>query len=116
MEKTNINLRNLIGELKKVSSEQDVKIWKRLALDLEKSTRSKRIVNLSRLDRFTSDNEVIVVPGKVLGTGDLNHKLTVAAFSFSESAKEKINTKGKTMSLSELLQSNPKGNKIRIIG
>ena len=116
MKKTNNNLRTLIEELKKASSEQNAKIWKRIALDLEKSTRAKRIVNLSRLDRYTAENEIVVVPGKVLGTGDLNHKLTVAAFSFSESAKEKINSNGKTLSLSELLQSNPKGNKIKIIG
>ena len=116
MRKTNSNLRALIDELKKVSSEQDAKIWKRVALDLEKSTRAKRIVNISRLNRFTAKDEVIVVPGKVLGTGDLDHKITVAAFSFSDSAREKINSNGKAMTLSELLQSHPKGNKIKIIG
>ena len=116
MKKTNYNLKSLIEEMKKVSSEQNVKIWKRIAVDLEKSTRAKRIVNISRLNRYTGENEVVVVPGKVLGTGDLNHKLTVAAFSFSDSAKEKINSNGKAITLSELLQSNPKGNKIKIIG
>lgn len=114
--KTNYHLRTLIEELKKTSSEQNVKIWKRIASDLEKSTRAKRIVNLSRLSRYTKENEVIVVPGKVLGTGDLDHKLTVAAFSFSDSAREKINSNGKALTLQELLQKNPKGSKVKIIG
>ncbi len=117
MRKTNYHLRGLIEELKKTSAEQNVKIWKRVAQDLEKTDQSKRIVNLSRLDRFTGDNEVVVVPGKVLGTGELGHKVTVAAFSFSESAKTKITqNKGKAMTLKELISSNPKGQKVRIIG
>ncbi len=106
----------IIEEMKKTSSEEQANLWRRVAGDLEKPTRGKRVVNLSRLNRFTKENEVVVVPGKVLGTGDLAHKLTVAAYSFSESAKEKINSNGKAITLKELLQSNPKGKKVRIIG
>ncbi|MFW6230536.1 MAG: 50S ribosomal protein L18e [Nanoarchaeota archaeon] len=116
MKKTNIQLQSLIEEMKKTSSEEQANLWRRVAGDLEKPTRGKRVVNLSRLNRFTKENEVVVVPGKVLGTGDLAHKLTVAAYSFSESAKEKINSNGKAITLKELLQSNPKGKKVRIIG
>ncbi|MFP4117514.1 MAG: 50S ribosomal protein L18e [Candidatus Woesearchaeota archaeon] len=114
--KTNYHLIGLVEELKKVSAENGVSIWKRIALDLEKPTRSSRIVNLSRLNKYTKDKDVVVVPGKVLGTGELEHNITVAAFSFSGSAKEKINSNGKTMTLRELLSSNPKGQKIKIIG
>lgn len=114
--KTNYQLRGLIEELKKASAENGVHIWKRVAVDLEKPTRSSRIVNLSRLNRFTKDKDVVVVPGKVLGTGEIEHNVTVAAFSFSESAKVKINNNGKAMTLKELLASNPKGQKVKIIG
>lgn len=114
--KTNQNLISLIADLRKASSVNDVKIWKRIASDLEKPVRTSRIVNLSRLDQNTKDNDVVVVPGKVLGTGDLTHKITVAAFAFSESAKEKINSNGKTLTLAELIKENPKGSKVRIIG
>jgi large subunit ribosomal protein L18e len=113
---TNINLRKLIDELKQKAKEENVKVWKRIALDLERPTRIRRIVNISKLDRYTSENDVVVVPGKVLGSGDLNHSLTVAAFTFSEQAKEKINKSGKALSLPELLKSNPKGKDIKIMG
>ncbi len=116
MKKTNQHLVNLIQEMKKVSNEQNVNIWRRVASDLEKATRRTRVVNLSRLDKYTKSDEVIVVPGKVLGTGELTHKLTVAAFSFSDSAREKITGKGQVMTLAELLKKNPKGSKIKIIG
>lgn len=114
---TNPILKKLIQELKKASIEQDVAIWKRLATDLEKSTRTRRIVNLSKINRYTKENETIVVPGKVLGSGELNHKLNVSAYKFSESALEKLQKIGaKTIPLSDLIKENPKGKKIRIIG
>lgn len=114
---TNPILKNLISDLKKRSLEQEVNIWKRVALDLEKPTRKKRIVNLSRINRYTKENEIIVVPGKVLGSGSLNHKLVISAFQFSESAKNKImKTGSKIIPLQELSNENPKGKKIRVIG
>ncbi len=114
---TNPVLKELVHELKKVSSTEKSKIWKRIATDLEKSTRNRRAVNISRINRFTQANEVIIVPGKVLGSGTLNHGLTVAAFSFSEGAKKIITeAKGKAITISELLKQKPKTKDIKIIG
>jgi len=110
-------LGDLIQELKKRSSEQNVNIWKRVALDLEKPSRQRRVVNLSRINLYTKENELIVVPGKVLGAGSLNHKLTIAAYQFSDSAKEKI-TKigGNIVPLLELSKEKPDGKRIKILG
>jgi len=114
---TNLLLRNLISELKKASIEQKVAIWKAIALELEKPTRRRRIVNLSKISQHTKENETIVVPGKVLGSGDLDHTLIISAYKFSDSALEKINKAGaKTISISDLIKESPKGKKIRIIG
>jgi len=114
---TNPLLRDLIGELKKRSNEQDANLWKRIALDLEKPTRQRRAVNLSRINRHTKENEVVVVPGKVLGSGDLNHKLTISAYQFSEQAKDKLEKSGaQIVSLLELSKEKPDGKNIRIIG
>jgi large subunit ribosomal protein L18e len=114
---TNPLLKDLIGELKKRSNEQSVNLWKRVALDLEKSTRQRRIVNLSKINMHTKENDVIVVPGKVLGSGALNHKLTISAYQFSEQAKDKIEKAGaKIVTLLELSKEKPDGKKLRIIG
>ncbi|MBW2975877.1 50S ribosomal protein L18e [Candidatus Woesearchaeota archaeon] len=114
---TNPLLRDLVAELKKRSNEQSVNLWKRIALDLEKPTRQRRIVNLSKINRYAKENEVIVVPGKVLGSGILEHKLTIAAYQFSEQAKNKIEQSGaKIVPLSELIKEKPDGKKLRIIG
>jgi len=114
---TNPLLKDLIGELKKRSNEQSVKLWKRIALELEKPTRQRRVVNLSRINRYTKENEVVIVPGKVLGSGMLNHKLTISAYQFSEQAKDKIEKSGaEIVSLLELSKEKPNGKKLRIIG
>ena len=114
---TNQILQNLIQELKKKSREQSVNLWKRVASDLEKPTLQRRVVNLSSISRYTKENEIIVVPGKVLGAGNLEHKLTISAFQFSNGAKEKIEKVGaKIIPLLELSRENPTGKRIKIIG
>jgi len=39
---------------------------------------------------YRKEGETVVVPGKVLNVGELTKKVEVAAFSFSQSAEEKI--------------------------
>lgn len=114
---TNPILQRLIMELKKRSREQAANIWERVADDLEKPTRQRRVVNLSSLSRHTEENEIVVVPGKVLGAGNLEHKITISAFQFSDGAKEKLEKVGaKIVPLLDLSKENPSGKGIRIIG
>jgi large subunit ribosomal protein L18e len=107
--KTDIQKRKLIGDLKKTK----VAIWKRIASELEKSTRRMPSVNLYKINKYVREGETAVVPGKVLATGNLNKKLTIAAFQFSDAALEKINKTGKAILLDEALKQNIK--KPRII-
>lgn len=114
---TNPQLKKLIAELKDLASKENVKLWARIAKDLEKPARQRREANLSKIDKYTRVGEVALVPGKVLSMGQLSKKLTVAGFKFSGEAKEKINKAGgKAIMVSELMKENPKGKKVRIIG
>jgi large subunit ribosomal protein L18e len=113
---TNPLLKGLIQELRKKASEHKAEIWKRIAEDLEKPTRQRRIINLYKINKYTKENETIVVPGKVLAGGDLDHNVTVAAFTFSGAAADKINKVGKAIPLNELIKEDPKGKRIRIMG
>ena len=113
---TNQVLQGLIRELKKKSLEHNSKLWKRVADDLSKPARQRRIVNLYKINKNTKDKETVVVPGKVLAVGELDHSVVVAAFSFSGEAAQKINKVGKAITISELIKEDPKGKKIRILG
>ncbi|RME78238.1 50S ribosomal protein L18e [Candidatus Woesearchaeota archaeon] len=114
---TNTQLIALIAELKKQSQVEEAPIWKRLANDLERPTRIRRAVNLSRINRYAKENEVVVIPGKVLGSGFLDKQLTVAAYTFSQSALEKLKKNNCTvLTLPELMKKHPKGRGVRIVG
>lgn len=110
----NPELVSLIKELKTLSNKEKVKLWKRIASDLEKSTRKRRKVNIYRINKHTKEGETAIIPGKVLSLGDLTKKITIAAYQFSEAAKSKL--ANNAITISELIKTNPKGKKIRIIG
>lgn len=89
--------------------QQDSALWTRVADDLAKAGTRRREVNLSRIARASSEGEIVIVPGKVLGDGELAHKITVAAFSFSETARRKLqDAKCDTLTLEEFLAKHPK--------
>jgi large subunit ribosomal protein L18e len=107
----------LITELKRFAIEQKRPLWKRIATDLEKPTRQRRIINLWKLEKEAKEGETLIVPGKVLGDGTLTKKVTVAAAGFSDEAKEKLAKSGATtLTINELMKQHPDGKGIRIIG
>jgi len=114
---TNPELIRLIHSLRKKAKENEAKIWRDIAEDLSHSRKKRVTVNISRLNRNTRKNENVVVPGKVLGTGKIDHPISIAAFAFSEQAQRKIlSAKGKCMSILELIEKKPKGSQVKIIG
>jgi len=92
--KTNPRVLGLIKSLYDKSAESKAALWKTLAKSLESPRQNWAEVNLSRLSRITKKGETIVVPGKVLGTGALDHSLFVFSFSASKTAMDKIKQKG----------------------
>ena len=56
-----------------------------------------------------------MVPGKVLGVGEIDHKLTIACLNCSKTARKKIETSGsKLLSIEELIEQNPDGKDVKI--
>ena len=102
--------------LKEKAVEHKSPLWKQVASDLEKSSKRRSIVNLYKINRYARADETVIVAGKVLSVGDLDHKVTVAAFNFSVEATEKINKVGKAISITELIKEAPQGKRIRILG
>ena len=113
---TNPELIKLISLLKKESREKQAGIWLDVAEYLSKTRSNSISVNLSTISRNTKRSDVVVVPGKILGSGSISHAVTVASFGVSDKAKAKLVTaKAKYLSIPELLEKNPKGAKVKII-
>ena len=113
---TNPLVANLILSLKKTARENESGVWKSISQSLEKPRRRRVETNLSKIARHTSKNDQVVIAGKVLATGELQHAVTIAALVFSTKAKTKIEAvKGRAISIEKLMEENPKGSGIRIL-
>jgi len=114
---TNQVVIQMVKELKQASTKNDAPIWLKLAKLAMKTSSSKRVVNLTRINDVTKEGEVIVVPGKILGTGNVSHKITLSSFSISNSAAKKITESGgNIISFKEMIEKFPAGKGVRIIG
>jgi large subunit ribosomal protein L18e len=115
--KTNQSLIALISDLKDQSRSSGSALWRDVALRLETSRSNWAQPNLSRLSRHAKDEDMILVPGKLLGSGDIFGKANVAAFSVSSSARSKIGAAGgRVITIRELMKENPNGKGVRILG
>ena len=106
-------LKNTIIDLKQLKAP----VWKRVAHDLEASTSNKRVVNLSKIEKYADPKYVVVVPGKVLSLGAITKKVTIVAYHMSDSAKNKVlKAGGKVQDLLTFAKKNPEGKLVQIIG
>jgi large subunit ribosomal protein L18e len=108
---------NTILSLRNAFKRNKAQIWRALQEELAGPRANRREINVKRLAEITKTDEVVIVPGKVLGTGSLGHKLTVCAFSISETAARKIiESGGKVVTFDDLINKHPDGKGVRIIG
>lgn len=104
-------------DLKRASLKNKAPIWAKLAEYALKPSVAKRKINLYKIGQLTKDNDTIVFPGKILGTGSLPHKITISSFSISESAANKITASGGNLiSFSDLIEKNPTGKGVVFLG
>lgn len=110
--KENPKIKELLLLLKK----QRRPVWLKVAALLARPRKKAIVVNLHKLNKYTNADDVVIVPGKVLSQGNLEHKLTIAALNFSESAARKLE-KTDAITIPELIErlKSTKGIKLKII-
>ena len=115
--KSNLDLVSTINELKEASRKNDAPIWRSIAKKLEGPSRNWPIVNISKIEYNISKNGKAVIPGKILGSGNLSKKVTVSAYSFTKTAVQKIEKAGgKCMIYNDFIKKNPTGKDVVVIG
>jgi len=107
--KSNPKMVALIHFLRKQSP-----FWMKVAEYLAKPKRKAIKVNIEKIDKIAKPNSVIVVPGKVLSDGEMSKSVVIAAFSFSQNAKQKL-AKSKIILIEHLAKENKKGDNIQLI-
>ena len=104
---TNPLTKALIAELKTKAREDKNPFMQDIAERLSKPSRARPAVNLSKISRITKKDESVLVPGKVLSAGKLEHPVAIAALEFSKAAEEKIiKAGGKTLTIEQFITEN----------
>ena len=107
----------MIRDLKNASKNNDAPIWSKIAKNVLKTNSNKRTINLKKIDALTDDGNAVVISGKILGTGNLSHKVLVSSFSISNSAAKKIKESGgEVLQFSDMIDRFPTGKGVKIIG
>tara|TARA_Y100000310_G_C20105017_1_gene544534 strand:+ start:25 stop:384 length:360 start_codon:yes stop_codon:yes gene_type:complete len=109
-------VRHAIALLEKASRKEKQALWKDVATRIGKPRRNRVSVNLWKLATNKSGKEFLLVPGKVLGFGQLEKPVKVIALEFSESAAKKIGEKGKAMTIKEALEAKVTPDSVSIVG
>jgi|SRR3989338_1884761 len=90
--------------------------WKQLAKVISSGSRKYASVNLSQIDKETKTGDTVIVPGKVLSSGDLSKKVRICALSISNSAREKLKkTKSEFALIKEEIKINKKAEGLKVI-
>ena len=114
--KSNKVLREQSVMLERKGRKEDLAIWKIAAERLASPKSTETVVNINRLSRIGDGKAPLFVPGKVLGAGALDKKLVVGAFSFSSSAREKIESAGgKALAIEEFVKKYPQGSGVILV-
>ena len=113
---TNQELLETVRFLKVKAREDKAGIWKVAAEQLSRPRARRALLDLNHISRASTANSVVLVPGKVLGDGAINHPVVVGAFQFSQTAKEKIQEAGGScVTIQDLVSKYPKGSKVQIL-
>jgi large subunit ribosomal protein L18e len=95
----NLDKKEIIVKLYNMAKSKKKDIYASLAKELEKSSRLEVRVNLGKMEslKYIKDGDIVVVPGKVLGTGLLNKNITIYSYSVSKVASEKLKNNVKNL-------------------
>lgn len=114
--KTNPVLVDTIRALRRAGAANEAPVWQYVAKALSRPARSWAAVNVGHMERVCDEGSFVVVPGKVLGAGFLEKTIDVAAWGFSESAREKIvQAGGRCLTIDDALEEKPDGSGISVV-
>lgn len=113
---TNTELLDAIRFLKVNARKNKAKIWSVAAEQLSRPRRTRAVLNLNQLARSTKADSLVFVPGKLLGSGAIAHRVVICAFEYSQSARAKIERSGgQCLSLNDFVSRYPKGSNVTIM-
>jgi len=109
-------LSDMIRFLKVKERENKAKIWAVAADQLSRPRRARAVLNVTHVSRSTKPDSLVLIPGKLLGSGAINHRVVIGAFEYSAAAREKVERAGgQCMALKDFVTHYPKGSNVTIM-
>ena len=94
--------------IKTIIAAKKNKSWIKIAEILSGPRKNRTNLNLEEIDKKVKEEEVVVIPGKILSQGSVNKKIKIIALNFSDKAKEKLlKSKCEISSIIEEIKKNP---------
>lgn len=115
--KDNVLRLRLAHNLEKRGKKTKQNLWRVAGSKVAGPRQNRSLVNIGEIARNTKDGSTVLVAGKVLGSGDLDHIVNVGALSFSQGARSKIlKSGGKCFDLEEFMNQNKSAKGVVILG
>ncbi|MGC8478850.1 MAG: 50S ribosomal protein L18e [Candidatus Micrarchaeia archaeon] len=103
------DIRALVAVLEgNIASRKKVGLSKKLLKLVDVPARERKDADIYKINKYTSENDSVIVPGKVLAEGSLNHKISIAALGYSKKAKEELERSGSKIAKFEELMEEKK--------
>lgn len=94
MKKINVERQDIKDWLKTADSasrgEHYKGLWRKVYKLSAVPSRARPGVNLYKLNKYTQEGDNVIVPGKVLSEGAMDHKINITAMEFSGKAKDML--------------------------
>ena len=90
--------------------------WNEVASILTNSSNKRMVKNLEEIEREVKEGDKIIVPGKILSSGNLSKKIKIVALSFSEKSIKKLDQmKLEYSTILEEMEKNKEAKELRIL-
>jgi large subunit ribosomal protein L18e len=116
MSKSNPVLRDAIVFLERQGKKKKAAVWSDASRALSLGSSKGVEVNVGRISKVAAANSAVFVAGKVLGTGLIDKKIVVGAYSFSGTARRKItDAGGAAVGIREFVKRHPDGSGVKVV-
>ncbi|MCX8188869.1 MAG: 50S ribosomal protein L18e [Nitrososphaeria archaeon] len=110
-------IKEAIKKIRSISKTGNKKFWSSVEEMILKPRSRRPEINVGKISKLTKENDVVLVPGKLLGDGLIDHPITVGALFASKSAIKKIVEAGGTfLPLTAFIERFPDGSNVKIFG
>ena len=110
-------IREAVKKIRTVSKTGNKNFWSNIEEMILRPRSRRPEVNIGKISKLTKENDIVLVPGKLLGDGILDHPVTVSALFASKSAIRKVQEAGGTyLPLTEFVDRFPDVSNIKVLG